>query len=148
MATRTNKSTAESNRARAQAKPTARVIDDAEIKAEETFSAYSQMFGEALAIKYPWLGTIANLSVFALGAYSGVQVAMWLGLLATVMTTSAFLGGLITFLVALISIIQSLRAGAAVGRYVSTGQFEEDYQSAKTWVSSKLSWFGRTAKEA
>lgn len=141
MATRTNKSTA---------KPaaTARVVDDAEIKSEETFSAYASMFGEALAIKYPWLGTIANLSVFALGAYSGVQVAMWLGLLATVMTTSAFLGGLITFLVALVSIIQSLRAGAAVGRYVSTGAFEEDYQSAKTWVSSKLSWFGRSAKEA
>ena len=139
MATRSTKSTA---------KPaaTARVIDDAEVKAEETFSAYASMFGEALAIKYPWLGTIANLSVFALGAYSGVQVAMWLGLLATVMTTSAFLGGLITFLIALVSIIQSLRAGAAVGRYVSTGQFEEDYQDAKAWVSSKLSFFKREPK--
>jgi len=144
MATRSNTKTAS---AASKTKPT--IVEDVSAKHEDdAFSAFSQMFNEALAIKYPWLGTIANLSVFALGAYSGVQVAMWLGLLATVMTTSAFLGGLITFLVALVSIIQSLRAGAAVGRYVSTGAFEEDYQSAKTWVSSKLSWFGRTAKEA
>lgn len=144
MATRSNKSAT-----KPATKPAATVyVDDAEIKVEESYGAYSQMFNEALAIKYPWLGTIANLSVFALGAYSGVQVAMWLGLLATVMTTSAFLGGLITFLVALVSIIQSLRAGAAVGRYVSTGQFEEDYQLAKTWVSGKLSFFKREPKEA
>lgn len=141
MATRSTKSTA------SKVKPT--IVEDVNAKREdEAFSAYASMFGEALAIKYPWLGTIANLSVFALGAYSGVQVAMWLGLLATVMTTSAFLGGLITFLIALVSIIQSLRAGAAVGRYVSTGQFEEDYQDAKAWVSSKLSFFKREPKEA
>lgn len=141
MATRSTKSTA------SKVKPT--IVEDVNVKREdEAFSAYASMFGEALAIKYPWLGTIVNLSVFALGAYSGVQVAMWLGLLATVMTTSAFLGGLITFLVALVSIIQSLRAGAAVGRYVSTGAFEEDYQSAKTWVSGKLSFFKREPKEA
>lgn len=143
MATRSTKSAS----AASKAKPT--IVEDVSAKHEdETFSAYSNMFSEALAIKYPWLGTIANLSVFALGAYSGVQVAMWLGLLATVMTTSAFLGGLITFLIALVSIIQSLRAGAAVGRYVSTGQFEEDYQDAKAWVSSKLSFFKRNTAEA
>lgn len=142
MATRTNTKSAAS-----KAKPT--IVEDVSAKHEdETFSAFSSMFNEAFAIKHPWLGTIANLVTFAFGAYTGVQAAMWLGFMVTVMTTSAFLGGLITFLVALVSIVQSLRAGAAVGRYVSTGQFEEDYQSAKTWVSGKLSWFGRTPKEA
>lgn len=144
MANRTNTKSASASAA-SKAKPT--IVEDVSATHEdETFSAFSQMFSEAFAIKYPWLGVIVNLSVFALGAYSGVQVAMWLGLMVTVMTTSAFLGGLVTFLVALTTIIQSLRAGAAVGRYVSTGQFEDDYQSAKDWVSSKLSWFGRTAK--
>lgn len=147
MATRSTKSAS----AASDTKPT--IVEDvkaqsAESCADETFSAYASMFGDALAIKYPWLGVIVNLSVFAFGAYTGVQVAMWLGLMATVLTTSAFLGGLITFIVALISIVQSLRAGAAVGRYVSTGQFEDDYQSAKTWVSSKMSFFKRNAVEA
>lgn len=143
MATRSTKSASAASRA----KPT--IVEDVSAKHEdETFSAFSQMFNEALAIKYPWAGTIVNLATFAFGAYTGVQVAMWLGLMTTVLTTSAFLGGLITFLVALISIIQSLRAGAAVGRYVSTGAFEEDYQSAKNWVSDKLSFFKREPKEA
>lgn len=143
MATRSAKSAS----AASKAKPT--IVEDVSAKREdETFSAFSNMFNEALAIKYPWLGTIVNLTTFAFGAYSGVQVAMWLGLMTTVLTTSAFLGGLITFLIALISIIQSLRAGAVVGRYVSTGQFEEDYQDAKAWVSSKLSFFKREPKEA
>ena len=143
MATRSTKS------ASAATKPT--IVEDgkaqsAESCADETFSAYSEMFNEALAIKHPWMGTIVNLSVFAFGAYTGVQAAMWLGFMATVLTTSAFIGGLITFIVALIAIVQSLRLGAAAGRYVSTGQFEEDYQSAKTWVGDKLSFFKREPK--
>lgn len=143
MATRSTKSAS----AASKAKPT--IVEDVSAKHEdETFSAFSQMFSEAFAVKYPWAGTIVNLVTFAFGAYTGVQAAMWLGFMVTVMTTSAFLGGLITFLVALVSIVQSLRLGAAAGRYVSTGQFEEDYQSAKTWVSSKLSFFKRNTVEA
>ena len=141
MATRSTKS------ASAASKPT--IVEDVGAEREdETFSAFSSMFNEAFAIKHPWAGTIVNLVTFAFGAYTGVQAAMWLGFMVTVMTTSAFLGGLITFLVALVSIVQSLRLGAAAGRYVSTGQFEEDYQSAKTWVSGKLSFFKRNTAEA
>lgn len=137
MATRSTRNT------KFTADPKATIVEDA--KLDETHSAFSEMFAEALNVKYPWLGTIVNLTTFALGAYTGVQVAMWLGLAVTIFTTSTFLGGLITFIAALIAIVQSLRAGAVAGRYVSTGQFENDYQSAKSTV---LGWFKREPKEA
>ena len=93
---------------------------------------------ESLAARYPTAGVIVNLATSAFGVYSGLQVAGYIAFAALLMTGSAFIAFIVGLFSAVVAIVYSLRAGAMAGRWIATGQFEYDYQRAKSTV---LGWF-------
>lgn len=109
---------------------TARAVEDfVDVEAK-----FAEAHIEACRAEHPLAGAVVNLITSAVGIYAGVQASAYIGFAALVMTGSAFLGMLIAFIACVVSMIQALRAGAAAGKYISTGQFEHDYQRAKGWV--------------
>ena len=109
--------------------------------AENTDAKYEDfrsLFEEFGVLKYPLAGAVVNLDVTRFGVYGGDVTAAWLGLGALILSGSGFLSMVIAIVSGLVFAIHAFRAGAAAGKYVATGQFEDDYQRAKSWLSSKL----------
>jgi hypothetical protein len=104
-------------------------------------------FLDAEVLKHPVIGAVANLAMSALGIYSGMLLAVYLGTAAMLLSGSALLGLLITFFVGFIGVLQALRAGAWISRYMATGQFEVDYARAKHTVRSWIQRLDRNEME-
>lgn len=114
------------------------LVDDT-VDVDAKYTQFSDLFEEFGQIKYPFAGVLVNLVTSAFGIYAGMHTAAWIGVAALLVTGSTFLGMLTAFIAGFIFAIQSLRAGAYVGKYVATGEFEEHYQQARGWISDKLS---------
>ena len=100
----------------------------------KTARGIEDMFDDGEKIKHPILGAIVNIVSSAFGVYAGIQFGAYIGVVAATMSGSTFIGMLLAFIACLLSSLQALRFSAAVGKYVSTGAFEDDYQRAKSWV--------------
>jgi hypothetical protein len=126
MATTKRETTSRPRSARAA---TAQIIEDA-----------YRPIDDAVVLKYPILGALMNIATVAVGVYSAIHIAAYIGVAALIMSGSAFLGMLVALLASLVGIIQALQAGAYIGRYMSTGQFTVDWHNAKSTVRG---WFTR-----
>jgi len=100
-------------------------------------------FEDCTVLKHPVLGAICNLATVAVGVYGAIHLAAYIGVATLIMSGSTFLAMLVAIVATLVGMIQALQAGAYIGRYISTGQFNVDYARAKSTV---IGWFSR--KEA
>lgn len=149
MSNTTRASNARSSNGRFAKKQT--VIDAESIESAEPpdvgakFAAFNQLFGlppDFVIPRFPIAGFITNIAVCALGGYAAGYLASYLAVGCLVLSGSAFLAICVYVLGLVAGILAAMRAGAIAGRYVSTGQFENDYQSAKGWVVGKARSIG------
>lgn len=114
------------------------VSDAVNSMVDETTDGFDYSSLDLITVKYPIVGAIVNLLVTGTSLYTTWQFTSYIVVAATMMTGSGFLAFLLGMIAGIISIVYSLRAGAIAGRWIATGQFETDFQSAKTTV---VGWF-------
>lgn len=131
--------TARNSRGQFTRKQTVSDIIDVDAKhVDDRYSDFESLFAEFGVLRYPLAGALTNVITSAFGIYGGIVTAAWIGLGALLLTGSGFISFLITIVTAFVLAIEALRFGAVAGKYVATGQFEDDYQRAKGWLASKL----------
>lgn len=84
------------------------------------------------------VSTVTQFIVVGAGSYAAAEVASTLALAAMTMTSSAFLAYMVMFLTAALAICTTLLVGAKIGKYIATGQLDDDAKRAKRWVTQKL----------
>lgn len=84
------------------------------------------------------ISLVASLVTSASTAYLGFQISAVLAIATTMLTGWMFLGFLILIIGCVLSCIYALRAGARAAEYIALGEFERDYQSAKSFVIERF----------
>lgn len=146
MSNTTRTSNARSSNGRFAKKQTVVDVESVESPSVDAkFAAFTQFFGMApdfVVPRFPIAGFITNIAVCAIGGYAAGYLATYLAVGCLVLSGSAFLAICVYVLGLIAGCLTAMRAGAIAGRYVSTGQFEDDYQSAKGWVVGKVRSIG------
>ena len=83
---------------------------------------------------------IANLLLSGTTMYLGFSLTMYLAVGAALLTGSAFLVFMVSFIGYTLAILAGIVAGGKLQAYILTGGIDASYESAKTKVSG---WFGK-----
>lgn len=97
---------------------------------------------EAINIKHPWLGLLAQIGTIAIGFSASVVIASVVANFIAAGTTSMFVVGIalaLYYFIGFCGCILSFRAASVVGDYVANGKVEQHYQDAKAWVKGLFS---------
>ena len=118
-------------------------MNDQEINAR--IDEYEQLMADSMGLekmpsgKRMLVSTVTQFFVVGAGSYAAAEISASLALVAMTMTSSAFLAYMVMFLTMALAICAALLAGAKVGKYIATGQLDDDAKRAKRWVIEKLS---------
>jgi hypothetical protein len=118
-----------------------KVADAINSRAQQEKAQASSMFATmfAMATAGPRRNIVATVSAFtvaAFGIYGGMQMAAYLTIGALMLTGSAFMAFVLSFVVLCFTIITSVQLGGKVYSWVITGTVDRTFAAAKNKVTS------------
>lgn len=108
-----------------------------------TESAYFEQFANMFEqFKIPsgrrmLVSVVMNFLTAGLTMYVGFSITGMLLLGAAALTTSAFIGFMVSFMGFALSLYAGIILGAKVGKYIALGQIDDDAKRARAWISNK-----------
>lgn len=109
---------------------------------ETTSSYFEQMQSMFEQFKIPsgrrmLVSVIMNFLTAGVTMYAGFSLTGMLLMGAALLTSSAFIGFMISFMGFALSLYAGIILGAKVGKYIALGQIDDDAKRARAWISNK-----------